>query len=124
MNTEFGAWLFQWRISQRLSVRALGDKLRVSGAYVSALETGRNVVSQAFLDKLFDLYPELATKEILSYFKKDIQNHKKLKKSRADLIVWARALASLDDAKQTENIRKVLKENGIDIPKQKINNHE
>ena len=124
MNTKFGAWLFQWRISQRSSVRALGDKLGVSGAYISALETGRNVVSQAFLDKLFDLYPELATKEIIAYFKEDIQNHKKLKKSRSDLIVWARALASLDDVKQTENIRKVLKENGIDIPKQKRNNHE
>lgn len=116
MNTKFGTWLFNWRLSQNLSVRALAEVLGVSGAYISALEVGRNVVSKMFLDNLFKIYPDLNTEEIIGFFSYDVQEHKKLKKSRTDLIVWARALATVNDDDQQKRIREVLKQNGIDIP--------
>lgn len=120
MNTKFGEWLFKWRIAQGLSVRACGNLFDVSGSYISALETGRNVVSKVFLDTMIEKFPELVKdKNLQNFFKEDVSQHKQLKHNRTELIVWARALATIQDEKQAANIRKVLKENGIDIPQQK-----
>lgn len=117
MNTKFGGWLFQWRVGRGMSVRALAETLGVSGAYISALETGRNVVSKAFLENLLKLNPKLPAATLRGYFTDDVLAHKALKKSRTELLVWARALASVEDKKQAEKIRLALANCGIELPK-------
>ncbi|MGL4676585.1 MAG: helix-turn-helix domain-containing protein [Brevinema sp.] len=120
MNTKFGEWLFQWRIAQGLSVRACGALFNVSGSYISALETGRNVVSKSFLDTMISKYPKLEQDTKLNkFFQEDVNAHKQLKHNRIELVVWARALATIQDKKQADSIRKALEQNGIHVPKQK-----
>jgi len=93
MNTKFGEWLFKWRVAQGLSVRACGALFEVSGSYISALETGRNVVSKSFLDAMIMKFPELKDdKNLQKLFKEDVSAHKQLKHNRTELVVWAKSV--------------------------------
>lgn len=52
MLTEFGKALRKLRIDFGLTLGGLGDKLGVSAAYLSALETGKKPVPSSLLQKL------------------------------------------------------------------------
>lgn len=56
MLTEFGKLIRKYRIDNNLILKDMADALDLPSSYLSAMEMGRKVVSNDFLEKLFATY--------------------------------------------------------------------
>ena len=61
MNTEFGKWLKNYRISIGIRLYDMATRLGLSSAFISSIESGRKSIPLDFIDKFkyaFNLSPE------------------------------------------------------------------
>ncbi|MCM1294192.1 MAG: helix-turn-helix domain-containing protein [Muribaculaceae bacterium] len=56
MYTELGKWLKLFRLSEGIRLYDMADKMNVSSAFLSAIETGKKTVPTNFFDKMTELY--------------------------------------------------------------------
>ena len=56
MYTELGKWLKVFRLSEGIRLYDMADKLKVSSAFLSAIETGKKTVPTNFFDKMVESY--------------------------------------------------------------------
>ena len=57
MYTELGKWLKLFRLSNGIRLYDMAEKMNVSSAFLSAIETGRKMAPKNLFDRVNELYP-------------------------------------------------------------------
>lgn len=111
MLTEFGKLIRKYRIDNNLILKDMADTLGLPSSYLSAMELGRKVVSNEFLEKLFAKYHFSqeeqrnfieAAKLSVNSVKINIENVDSARRNMA--LSFARKFDSLDE----ETVKKIL----------------
>jgi len=56
MYTELGKWLKMFRLSEGIRLYDMAEKMGVSSAFLSAVETGKKMAPANFIDKMTEMY--------------------------------------------------------------------
>jgi transcriptional regulator with XRE-family HTH domain len=117
MLTEFGKILRKMRIDCGEFIKHMADKLGCTASYLSAVETGKRVIPEEWVDKIIEIYNlnSIAAQELRNAavaeaktVKVDITNLFGSKRETA--ILFAREFSDVDDT-TAEQIRELLKKN-------------
>ena len=111
MLTEFGKALRKIRIDRQQLLRDMADKLGVSSAYLSAVETGKRRIPQAWVSKIASIYSlsceeqaDLQSAADNSVFDVTISLVNASEQKRNAVLSFARALDGLND----EDLKRIM----------------
>ena len=117
MITEFGKQLRKYRIDKTITLREMADSLRISPAYLSAVETGKREITDTIFDSIVTFFSLIGNdidnlKHLADISRKELSIN--LKEASADqrnsAAFFARRLNELTP-EELEKINKVLEEN-------------
>jgi putative transcriptional regulator, XRE family, bacteriophage lambda repressor C1 like len=111
MLTEFGKALRKIRIDRQQLLRDMADKLGVSSAYLSAVETGKRRIPQDWVSKIASIYSlsceeqaDLQSAADNSVFDVTISLVNASEQKRNAVLSFARALDGLND----EDLKRIM----------------
>lgn len=111
MLTEFGKVLRKIRIDRQQLLRDMADKLGVSSAYLSAVETGKRRIPQDWVSKIASIYSlsceeqaDLQSAADNSVFDVTISLVNASEQKRNAVLSFARALDGLND----EDLKRIM----------------
>ena len=111
MLTEFGKALRKIRIDRQQLLRDMADKLGVSSAYLSAVETGKRRIPQDWVSKIASIYSlsceeqaDLQSAADNSVFDVTISLENASEQKRNAVLSFARALDGLND----EDLKRIM----------------
>ena len=111
MLTEFGKALRKIRIDRQQLLRDMADKLGVSSAYLSAVETGKSRIPQDWVSKIASIYSlsceeqaDLQSAADNSVFDVTISLVNASEQKRNAVLSFARALDGLND----EDLKRIM----------------
>ena len=111
MLTEFGKALRKIRVDRQQLLRDMADKLGVSSAYLSAVETGKRRIPQDWVSKIASIYSlsceeqaDLQSAADNSFFDVTISLVNASEQKRNAVLSFARALDGLND----EDLKRIM----------------
>lgn len=119
MLNEFGKYLRKIRIDNNEILKNMSDKLKVTAAYLSAVENGKREIPENWVDKISDIYSLDDTQrqeldEIAFNCKKSIKIKldEENERNRDLAIAFARRFRDLDDT-DVIKMRQLLDKRGV-----------